>query len=96
MTSTEDLAHRSLTEVLQRLADPGAAPRGDQVAAVDALRETVTDAKIGLVTNYQPIYPSSDRPEDKAEAALKFIKAQKHKAWIIGEVVKGKGEARVE
>ena len=33
---------------------------------------------------------------DKAEAVLKFIKAQKHKAWIIGEMVKGKGEARVE
>jgi len=34
--------------------------------------------------------------KDKAEAVLKFIKAQKHKAWIIGEVVQGKGEARVE
>jgi phosphoribosylformylglycinamidine cyclo-ligase len=33
---------------------------------------------------------------DKADAVLKFIKAQKHKAWVIGEVVKGKGEARVE
>jgi phosphoribosylformylglycinamidine cyclo-ligase len=33
---------------------------------------------------------------DKAEAVLKFINAQKHKAWIIGEVVKGKGEARVK
>ena len=33
--------------------------------------------------------------EDKAEAALKFIKAKKHKAGIIGEVVKGRGEARV-
>jgi phosphoribosylformylglycinamidine cyclo-ligase len=33
---------------------------------------------------------------DKAEAVLKFIKSQKHKAWIIGEVVKGQGEARVE
>jgi phosphoribosylformylglycinamidine cyclo-ligase len=33
---------------------------------------------------------------EKAAAALKFIQAQKHKAWIIGEVVKGKGEARVE
>jgi len=33
---------------------------------------------------------------EKAAAVLKFIKAQKHKAWIIGEVVKGKGEARVE
>jgi phosphoribosylformylglycinamidine cyclo-ligase len=33
---------------------------------------------------------------DKTDAVLKFIKSQKHKAWIIGEVVKGKGEARVE
>jgi phosphoribosylformylglycinamidine cyclo-ligase len=33
---------------------------------------------------------------EKAEAVLKFIKSQKHKAWVIGEVVKGKGEARVE
>ena len=32
---------------------------------------------------------------DKANAVLKFINAQKHKAWIIGEVVKGKGEAQV-
>ena len=32
---------------------------------------------------------------DKADVALKFINAQKHKAWLIGEVVKGKGEARV-
>lgn len=33
---------------------------------------------------------------DKADAVLKFIRAQKHKAWLIGEVVNGKGEARVE
>jgi phosphoribosylformylglycinamidine cyclo-ligase len=32
---------------------------------------------------------------DKADAVLKFIHAQKHKAWLIGEVVKGKGEARM-
>jgi phosphoribosylformylglycinamidine cyclo-ligase len=43
---------------------------------------------------------------DKADAVLKFIRAstlrsaatedgQKHKAWLIGEVVKGQGEARV-
>jgi phosphoribosylformylglycinamidine cyclo-ligase len=32
---------------------------------------------------------------EKANDVLKFIKSQKHKAWIIGEVVKGKGEARV-
>jgi len=31
----------------------------------------------------------------KATAVLKFIKGQKHDAWLIGEVVKGKGEARV-
>ena len=33
---------------------------------------------------------------EKAEAVLKFIRSQKHKAWLIGEVVKGRGEARVE
>ena len=31
----------------------------------------------------------------KADAVLKFIRAQTHKAWLIGEVTKGKGEARV-
>jgi phosphoribosylformylglycinamidine cyclo-ligase len=33
---------------------------------------------------------------EKANDVLKFIKSQKHNAWIIGEVVKGKGIARVE
>ena len=33
---------------------------------------------------------------ERADAILKFIRAQKHDAWCIGEVVKGKGEARVE
>jgi phosphoribosylformylglycinamidine cyclo-ligase len=32
---------------------------------------------------------------DRADAILKFTRGQKHKAWLIGEVVKGKGEARV-
>ncbi len=32
----------------------------------------------------------------QAEMALKFIRSRKHKAWLIGEVVKGRGEARVE
>jgi phosphoribosylaminoimidazole (AIR) synthetase len=32
---------------------------------------------------------------EKANDVLKFIRAQKHKAWLIGEIVKGKGEARV-
>jgi phosphoribosylformylglycinamidine cyclo-ligase len=31
---------------------------------------------------------------EKANDVLKFIRAQKHKAWLIGEVVKGKGEAQ--
>jgi phosphoribosylformylglycinamidine cyclo-ligase len=33
---------------------------------------------------------------EKANDVLQFIRAQKHVAWLIGEVVKGKGEARVE
>jgi len=33
---------------------------------------------------------------EQADAALRFIRSQKHKAWLIGEVVKGTGEARVE
>jgi len=32
---------------------------------------------------------------DNADVVLKFIKSQKHDAWLIGEVVKGNGEARV-
>jgi phosphoribosylformylglycinamidine cyclo-ligase len=32
---------------------------------------------------------------DKADSVLKFIRAQRHKAWLIGEVVKGRGEAKV-
>jgi phosphoribosylformylglycinamidine cyclo-ligase len=33
---------------------------------------------------------------EKANDVLKFIREQKRKAWLIGDVVKGKGEARVE
>jgi phosphoribosylformylglycinamidine cyclo-ligase len=33
---------------------------------------------------------------EQAPAVLKFIKSRKHPAWVIGEVVKGRGEARVE
>ncbi|HMJ89586.1 MAG TPA: phosphoribosylformylglycinamidine cyclo-ligase [Candidatus Acidoferrum sp.] len=33
---------------------------------------------------------------EKADEVLRFIRARKHHAWIIGEVVKGKGESRVE
>jgi phosphoribosylformylglycinamidine cyclo-ligase len=32
---------------------------------------------------------------DRTDAVLKFIRAQKHEAWLIGEVVKGNGEAKV-
>ncbi len=28
---------------------------------------------------------------DQADAVLKFIRAQKHQAWLIGEVVNGSG-----
>jgi phosphoribosylformylglycinamidine cyclo-ligase len=31
--------------------------------------------------------------QDQADAVLRAIKASKHKAWIIGEIVKGNGEA---
>ncbi len=34
-------------------------------------------------------------PDDSAFTVLKFIRAQNQKAWIIGEVVKGQGTARV-
>ena len=33
---------------------------------------------------------------ERADAVLRFIKAQKHPAWIIGEVTKGTGKSRVE
>ncbi|MDB6109302.1 MAG: purM [Pedosphaera sp.] len=32
---------------------------------------------------------------DQADGVLKFIRAQQQKAWLIGEVVQGKGDARV-
>ncbi len=32
---------------------------------------------------------------DEVDVILKFIRGQKHKAWLLGEVVKGKGETRV-
>ncbi len=32
---------------------------------------------------------------EKADAVLNFIRARKQKAWIIGEVIRGKGAARV-
>src|SRR5262245_27136582 len=32
----------------------------------------------------------------KADGVLRFIKAQKHPAWIIGEVTKGTGKSRVQ
>ncbi len=33
---------------------------------------------------------------EEAEAMLRFIQAQKQEAWVIGEVVKGSGEVRLE
>ena len=34
-------------------------------------------------------------PQNKANAALTLLRAQKHEAWLIGEVVKGTGKVRV-
>jgi len=39
-------------------------------AAIDALRVAAPDALLGCITNYQPIIPSSQKPEDIEEAAL--------------------------
>ena len=33
---------------------------------------------------------------EKAESVLKAINRSRHSAWIIGEVVKGKGQTRLE
>jgi phosphoribosylformylglycinamidine cyclo-ligase len=41
---------------------------------------------IGMVTIVSP---------EKAEDVLKFIRAQKHDAWLIGEIAKGGGETIV-
>jgi hydrogenase maturation factor len=32
---------------------------------------------------------------DKADAVVKSIRARKHKSWLIGEVVKGRGKTRI-
>jgi phosphoribosylformylglycinamidine cyclo-ligase len=32
---------------------------------------------------------------NQADAVLRFASNRKHRAWLIGEVVKGRGEARV-
>jgi phosphoribosylformylglycinamidine cyclo-ligase len=32
---------------------------------------------------------------DKAGAVLRFIRARRQKAWIIGEVARGSGQAKV-
>ncbi len=32
---------------------------------------------------------------EKADVILKFIRAQRHDAWLIGEIMKGKGKAKV-
>jgi phosphoribosylformylglycinamidine cyclo-ligase len=32
---------------------------------------------------------------DKADPVLKFIRAHQHRAWLIGEIVRGRGNARV-
>jgi phosphoribosylformylglycinamidine cyclo-ligase len=34
-------------------------------------------------------------PPDRADEVLRVIRAAKHPAWIIGEIVPGSGECRV-
>jgi phosphoribosylformylglycinamidine cyclo-ligase len=59
-----------------------------------AAKSGVPDAELYQVFN-MGIGMVAIAAADKADAVLKFIRAQKHKAWRIGEVVKGKGEAQV-
>jgi len=57
-------------------------------------RSGVSDAELYQVFN-MGIGMVAMVSAERADAVLKFICAQRHKAWIIGEVVKGRGEARV-
>jgi len=57
-------------------------------------RSGVPDAELYQVFN-MGIGMVSIVSADQADAVLKFIRAQKHQAWLIGEVVKGNGEAKV-
>jgi phosphoribosylformylglycinamidine cyclo-ligase len=60
-----------------------------------AEKSRVPDAELYQVFNMGIGMVSIVSPE-KADAILKFIRSQKHDAWVIGEVTKGTGEARVE
>jgi phosphoribosylaminoimidazole (AIR) synthetase len=33
---------------------------------------------------------------EKVEVILRFIRGKKHKAWVIGEAVRGRGIARMD
>ena len=59
-----------------------------------AEKSGVPDAELYLVFN-MGIGMIAIVSAEKTNDVLKFIRAQKHKAWIIGEVVKGSGVARV-
>jgi phosphoribosylformylglycinamidine cyclo-ligase len=58
-------------------------------------RSGVPDAELYQVFN-MGIGMTTIVAGDKADAVLRFVKAQGQKAWIIGEVVKGRGLSRVE
>jgi phosphoribosylformylglycinamidine cyclo-ligase len=32
---------------------------------------------------------------ERADAVLRFIRARKHRAWIIGEVARGRGRVQI-
>jgi len=53
----------------------------------EAERYQVFNMGIGMVAIVSPAH---------AEAALRFIRSRKHKAWFIGEIVPGAGRARIE
>ena len=59
-----------------------------------AAKSGVPDAELYQVFN-MGIGMTTIVTAEQADAVLRFIKAQKHSAWQIGEVVRGRGEARV-
>jgi phosphoribosylformylglycinamidine cyclo-ligase len=60
-----------------------------------AKKSGVPDAELYQVFN-MGIGMVSIVSAEKANDVLKFIRSQKHKAWIIGEIVKGRGVARMD
>lgn len=58
----------------------------DKAGVADDELYQVFNMGIGMVAMVSP---------EKAKEVLKFIRGQKHEAWLIGEIVKGAGETKV-